>query len=140
MPLREYQVYPIKGGTISGTNQSTSTSLPTSESTRTYGGASSLLGLTWTPSDINSSSFGIAVSVQASNAPAQISNYLKCTNFGFSIPATHSIVGIQFIVKWVCTGNNTVSAIAKINYVTCTVYTTSAGNASCYSSMILGGV
>lgn len=51
----------IKAGTIQSTDKSGVGSWGTSQSTVTYGGASDLWSGTWTPSDINNSSFGAAI-------------------------------------------------------------------------------
>lgn len=53
----------VKGGTISGSNLAKAGYWPTEDSYTTYGGASSLWGLSWTDSDINSSTFGVVISV-----------------------------------------------------------------------------
>jgi hypothetical protein len=59
--VRDEQVKLIKGGTIGGTNKAdTTTKWPTSDGTASYGG--DLWGQTWTAEDINSATFGIAIS------------------------------------------------------------------------------
>lgn len=60
--VTDYSVRIIKGGSISGSNLAGSGSWPSSDAYSVYGGASALWGLTWSPTDINSSNFGIAVS------------------------------------------------------------------------------
>lgn len=52
----------VVGGTVSGTNLADSTAWPIGRLTKTYGGSSNLWGNTLTPSDINSSNFGIVIS------------------------------------------------------------------------------
>jgi hypothetical protein len=53
----------IKGGSVVGTNNASSTEWPTSSSsTATYGGTSELWGTTWTAAEINASNFGVALS------------------------------------------------------------------------------
>jgi len=59
---RDSTVSLVKGGTISGSNLGTNTSWTTSDSIRTYGGPSQLWGLSWTDTDINASTFGVAYS------------------------------------------------------------------------------
>lgn len=57
----------IKGGTIAGDNKASGNSWPGTESTASYGNSTDLWGNTWTPSDINSSNFGVALSVNNTN-------------------------------------------------------------------------
>ena len=52
----------VKGGTISGTDQSAGATWNASGETATFGSSSNLWGLSWTVTDINSSTFGVAVS------------------------------------------------------------------------------
>lgn len=53
----------VKGGTISGSEKAdTSTKWLTSDTYKTYGSSTDLWGLTWTDSDINSSTFGVVFS------------------------------------------------------------------------------
>jgi hypothetical protein len=89
----EYSIKLIKGGTISGTDKSTGATIPTTQTSVNYGGASDLWGLTFTNTDINASNFGVAFAAQEPLAPT-ISNYLAATNFGFSIPSSSIINGI----------------------------------------------
>jgi photosystem II stability/assembly factor-like uncharacterized protein len=104
------RVYPVKGGAIEASH--TDITLPTSEVYTTIGGNSALFGEVWTPAQINSSTFGLAL-VATNDAlmttqtayidPVQItiyyavatSHYLKATNFGFAIPSNATITGIK---------------------------------------------
>lgn len=52
----------VKGGTIGSTDKSKATEWPTSDTYLSYGNSSDLWGETWTPSDINASDFGTALS------------------------------------------------------------------------------
>jgi|GEM_PF-1902381 len=79
------------GGTFTGDDKSTGDDLPYSLTTKTYGGISDTWGLTLSASDINSSTFGFGVSYAGG---ARISEYLRATNFGFSIPDGSTIVGV----------------------------------------------
>ncbi len=90
----ELSIKLIKGGVISGTDKSTGATIPTTLTTVNYGSASDLWGLTFTPTDINSSNFGVVFASQEPLAPTE-SNYLSATNFGFSIPAGSTINGIS---------------------------------------------
>lgn len=57
----------IKGGVITGNDYASSNPWSTSSSIISYGGSTDTWGTTWTASDINSSSFGIAVSANLSS-------------------------------------------------------------------------
>ena len=123
MALTYSQVQAIKGGTIVGSNLAASTAVPGTEATNTFGSSSNLWGSSWTYSDINASTFGVAIYFQAS---VNTSDRLKVTNFGFSIPSDETIVGIAFSVVVKSTGVGTASAVISVNYVSCTI-TTSTG-------------
>ena len=126
MTMNQQTAQPLKVGSTVGTNQASSlVAIPTTESFTTFGGTSQLLGAAWTPSDINNSGFGIRLSV-ASSASGFSSNYLDATNFGFAVAASDTIVGIQFDVRWVASGNGTSSATVSVNYVRATITTTAA--------------
>lgn len=58
----------VKGGIIGLTDKSSGTPWPITDTIITYGSASDLWGQTWTPSDINASNFGFAISVRDQNA------------------------------------------------------------------------
>lgn len=51
----------VKGGTIGTTNKASATTWTTSDVIATYGGASDLWGESWSYSDINDSTFGMAL-------------------------------------------------------------------------------
>lgn len=57
----------IKGGTIQTHDKASATFWSTSIETASYGGSSDLWGTTWTPSQINSSGFGVALSAKSSS-------------------------------------------------------------------------
>ena len=56
----------VKGGTIGGTEKASGSSWPTSDAYASYGSATDLWGQTWTPADINLSTFGVAIAATAS--------------------------------------------------------------------------
>jgi hypothetical protein len=60
----------VKGGAISGTEKSTGLQWPNNGSPayQSYGSATDLWGLTWVPSDINGSDFGVAISAKKDNS------------------------------------------------------------------------
>jgi hypothetical protein len=55
----------VKGGTISGEDKAVGPGWPNSDTWKAWGGSTDLWGLTWTPADINSSSFGIVISAKS---------------------------------------------------------------------------
>lgn len=59
--FKDVSVKIVKGGTISGTDQSAGALWPTSDTVATFGNSSNKWGLSWSPSDINSSGFGVAI-------------------------------------------------------------------------------
>ena len=61
---RDYQVRIVKGGTIGTTDRAETGAWPATDAYQTYGGSTDLWGETWTPSDINGSTFGFAISVE----------------------------------------------------------------------------
>ena len=56
----------MKGGTMVGDDKASASTWPTTDEYATYGGDSDLWGTTWTPADINDSTFGMAHSVSLS--------------------------------------------------------------------------
>lgn len=70
----------VKGGVIGSTDKSDATPWPGSETLRTYGSDSDLWGESWTPADINDSSFGCALSCVNSGGDSQGSvDYVRIT-------------------------------------------------------------
>jgi hypothetical protein len=92
--MKDYSVKIVKGGVISGTDKATVSGWPVSNSYTTYGGSSDLWGLSWTPSDINDASFGVAVSAQvfsgvsALNINALIDHIRITVFYNVSLPVT----------------------------------------------------
>lgn len=98
--LTENSIKIVKGGTISGNEKSTSATISTTEKYVTYGGVADLWGLTWTPADINDSTFGVVFAshktgpgtvttsvdtvritiVTASSIPSSMSKYIQVGN------------------------------------------------------------
>lgn len=60
--LNDNSVRLVKGGIISGNDKASATSWPTSDAPATYGSSTDLWGLSFIPSDINSTSFGVVIS------------------------------------------------------------------------------
>lgn len=69
----------VKGGTISGDDKASASLWPTTDATATYGSATDLWGLSWTPSDINSSDFGVVASAIADLAGTAQIDHVQLT-------------------------------------------------------------
>lgn len=69
----------VQGGTILGSEKANSGNWPLLEAYQTYGGTTDLWGLLWSPSDINSSGFGIALSVSSLLAATADIDYIRAT-------------------------------------------------------------
>ncbi len=83
-------------GTVGTTNKAVSGQWPTTDTTQVYGGPSDLWGESWTAADINSANFGAVLSI---NVGDDVTNYLKGTGYGFSIPANSTIRGIELTIN-----------------------------------------
>lgn len=115
----------VIGGSISGTDLSNEQSF-TSAGNKTFGGATELWGLTPSYSDINASTFGVVLSVRNTFGGSQTpSQYLKATNFGFSIPTGATINGIEVLFDV----NAAATASVKIDSVQIKVYYSLSDNA-----------
>ena len=69
--IRDVEIKIVKGGSISSTNKAdTVTNWSTTETYFDYGSSSDLWGETWTPADINGSTFGVVLSVEMKAAAA----------------------------------------------------------------------
>lgn len=62
----------VKSGSPSGTSKSPANLIPSSDTYLSYGTGSDLWGLTWTPGDINDSTFGVAWSTVAASGQAAV--------------------------------------------------------------------
>lgn len=79
----------VKGGTISGTNTvNTNYWSDSSDMYLSHGSSSNLWGLSWTDSDINSSSFGVAIS--AINASVKFSSQATIDHIRITVYYTAS--------------------------------------------------
>lgn len=93
----------VKGGTIGATDKASGTTWPGTEATATYGSSSDLWGETWTATDINSSTFGAALSVSCGTMCAmgqpQVDNMKITVNYTASTPgvsATRWAMGMDY--------------------------------------------
>ena len=62
----------VKGGAVQTTDRSLPTAWPTTDTGANYGTTSDLWGTTWSPSDINSAGFGVAIAATRGNGGARI--------------------------------------------------------------------
>lgn len=69
----------VKGGVISGSDKASASTWTTSDVVATYGSASDLWGLSLTPSDINTSTFGCVISASAALAATVNIDYVFIT-------------------------------------------------------------
>src|SRR5205807_1680251 len=84
----------VKGGTVSGNNNSDSATISgVSLAWKDFGSTSDLWGLTLADTDCTASNFGGVLSL--TNSSSGVSHYLKATNFAFSIPGGATINGVQ---------------------------------------------
>ena len=65
--ITDRRVSLLKSGSIVGDNKADTSSWPTTDTWKTYGGTTDLWGTTWTASDIKNSNFGVILSAQAKN-------------------------------------------------------------------------
>jgi hypothetical protein len=82
-----------KGGVLSGSNKAISGNWSTSTSTvATYGGSSDLWGTTWTPAQINDSTFGVTLDVSNSSSSARTAyvDYVQIT-VSYTRPTTTTV-------------------------------------------------
>lgn len=115
----------VKGGAIGATDQTTDTSTTTSDAEYTFGGTTDLWGETWTPTDINGATFGFVISYSYGWADVGVTEYLKATNFGFSIPTGATITGIVATVEARHLISATTWSRPQVDHVELTVYYTS---------------
>lgn len=71
--IRDEEVKLVKGGTISGDNKADqATAWPqNTDAYRSYGGAADLWGLTWSDTDINATTFGVALACKNYDVPSR---------------------------------------------------------------------
>lgn len=103
----ENQVRLLKGGVATTTNHSTGATLPPTAATVTYGGTADLWGGTWTPADVNATTFGAAmvlastaadnagvdffkITVTSTPAATPASNFLQMFGFKMDSPKPHT--------------------------------------------------
>lgn len=127
----------VAGGVAVGTDHSLVGDWGTTFFLANYGSTSDLWGATWTPAIINSSNFGIEISVQNTGGVATkatvnafvtmivtyttpsgstaVSDLLQGTTFGFAIPATNTVSGILVEIKGLQPAGNPVGSFLAVN-------------------------
>ena len=86
------------GSTLVGTNLGPGLYTET-ETTISLGGATNLWGTTWTPAEINASTFGFVIDASSSKWSEQMAGPLVVSGFSFSIPTNATINGIAVGVE-----------------------------------------
>lgn len=122
--IYDYRISLVKDGTITSTNLSNNDnwSNDNTDAYFSYGNATNLWGDTWTPEDINDADFGAVLQVYDSSEGGQYSQYLKATNFGFSIPAGASINGITVGIERKQLIEDDVPSDIQVDHIRITVY------------------
>jgi hypothetical protein len=72
--VTDYSVRLVRNGTVVGNNKATATHWSGTETYHSYGGASDIWGVAWTPADINANNFGIAFSTSINGLAMLIPN------------------------------------------------------------------
>jgi len=70
--VNDNALYLLNAGVITGSNMASGSAWPSSDATVTYGGSSNLWGAAWTPADINTGNFGVALSTTMSSGLASL--------------------------------------------------------------------
>ncbi len=65
--ISDNEVRLVKGGAVVGDNKAIDLPWPTTLATAVYGGPADLWGTTWTPAEVNSTNFGVALSARRDN-------------------------------------------------------------------------
>lgn len=89
------------GGSITGSNKATGTTIPTSDTYESFpasGYETDLWGLSLTPAIVNDPTFGCSYKI-AWTGLSDVSDHLKATQFGFAIPAHAAIKGVKVEVE-----------------------------------------
>lgn len=114
----------VVGGSVTGDDKASGSFWPGSDpdSYVSYGSSSDDWSASLTPTNVNASDFGVAVSCKSAFSGPSVSYYLKATNFGFSIPAEATINGVVFeLERWTAGGSG---RDPRIDHMRLTVYYT----------------
>jgi len=116
----EHSVRLVVDNVMAGNDKSTGAALPFTATDLSYGSDSDTWGISLTAAQVNASGFGLAVATSGDSG-SFISEYLRCTNFGFAIPNGATIDGVVAVVNIVSSGGDLDATVA---YVRLTVYYT----------------
>ena len=92
----ENSVKILKGGTISGDEQSTGATLPTNDTYVTYGGTTDLWGETWTAEDINLATFGVGFSAVGGIASV---DHIRITVYYTTAGTTKDVITHTYVIE-----------------------------------------
>ncbi len=88
--INDYSVRLVKNGSVTGTDLASPDNWPSPEAAASYGGPSNLWGTTWSPSEINSSLFGVVLSAQNARVvtrSAYVDYFSIIVTFSCPVPA-----------------------------------------------------
>lgn len=114
----------LKAGVISGSDIGANEDTFTNP--RTLGSSTNLFSTTITPADVNDSGFGIAIAwgQNVIGVHSDKTDYIQVTNFGFAIPPTASVDGIEILCAAdMYPGGGGTSGL-EVNYIQVRVYYT----------------
>lgn len=119
----------IKGGAIGTSEHASTTAWSGTEAYYSYGGASDLWGDTWTYSDINSSNFGVALSVKCTSDCGSASgdvDHIKITVY-------YTIAGSVGTFNSIIVAPDGLPVISYLDSTNSNLVVTKCGNAACSS-------
>jgi hypothetical protein len=126
----------VVGGSVSGNNKGEGSYINWTE--KDFGSSSDLWGNTLSVSDVNSSNFGVVLQGIDDLMGYGDSEYLKATNFGFSVPSNSTIDGI--IVRVTLPDPDDYHERIPVDHIQIKVYYTEGGtNASSERGLYIKG-
>lgn len=90
--MTDVDVKIVKGGTVQGNNKAEAPTWPTTDAYSSYGGSADLWGVTWTATDVNSSTFGVVISCTTSTNALATVDHVRIT-------ITHTAAGSSQAVR-----------------------------------------
>lgn len=121
-------------GAVIGTPQPTSIWSNGVDRLDTFGSSSNLWGATLTPTIVNGTGFGVALSCSAGGTQT---HYLLARRFGFAIPSTATIVGVVMETLRSQTGG--IALGARVDYMRMTIHYTMPSTNSGGFFLLMGG-
>jgi hypothetical protein len=92
---RDNSIRLVQGGVISGTDLSAGVSVTTTLAYRSFGGPSNLWGLSWTNTDINSSTFGFCYGAARGSAESASTMSVDAMRLTITYTTTGGVVATQ---------------------------------------------